>query len=82
MESSCWSDGSNLSWLGLRWIIVVKSGWERVECVLQGDSFHAGSNQIPNNGLLAVEHVRACRTDFRRSSGLKSGKARHEHVHQ
>jgi hypothetical protein len=83
ISSSCLFDDTRLSWLGLRWASVVKLGWERMKCVLQGESSHAGNIKTTKNGLLVVmEHARACRTAFRRSSGLMSGKARHEHVHR
>ena len=75
--------GTRLSWLGLRWASVVKLRWERMECVLQGESSHACYLKSTKNGLLVVvEHARACRIAFRRSSCSKSGKARHEHVHR
>ena len=52
-----------------------------MECVRQGDSSHVGNIKTTKNGLLVVvEHARDCRIDFRRSSGSKSGKARHEHI--
>jgi hypothetical protein len=54
-----------------------------MECVLQGESSHIGNIKTANNGLLVVvEHARACRTAFHRSSGSKSRKAMHEHVHR
>ena len=82
ISSSYLFGGTRLSWLGLRWGSVVKLGWERMECVLQGEASHAGNIKITKNGLLVVaEHARACRTVFRRSSGSKSGKARYEHGH-
>jgi len=53
-----------------------------MEWVFQGESSHSGNIKTAKNGLLVgVEHARACRTDFRRSSSSKSGKARHEHVY-
>ena len=83
ISSSCLFSGSRLSWLGLRWASVVNLGWERMECVLQGETSHAGNIKTTKNGLLvAVEHARSRRTAFRRSSGSKSGKARHEHVYR
>jgi hypothetical protein len=83
ISSSCLCGGTRLSWLGLRWASVVKLRWERMECVIQGESSHAGNIKTTRNGLLVVvEHARALRTAFRRSSGSKSGKARHEHVHR
>jgi hypothetical protein len=83
-RSSSWLfGGTRLSWLGLRWASVVKLGWEKMECVLQGESSHAGNMKTAKNGLLVVvEHARACITTFRRFSGSKSGKARHEYVHR
>ena len=83
LPSSCLLTGTNLSLVGLRWVSVVNLGWERMECVLQGESSHAGSIKTPKNGLLVViEHAIACRTDFCRSSVSNSGTARHEHVHR
>ena len=83
ISSSCLFGGPRLSWLGLRWACVFKLGWERMECFLQGESSHVGNIKTTKKGLLVmVEHARACRTIFRRSSGLKSGKDRHEHVHR
>jgi hypothetical protein len=61
---------------------VVKLGCERMECVFQGESSHAGRIKIVRNGLLVmVEYAMARRTDFRRSSCLKLGTTRHEVVH-
>jgi len=62
---------------------VVKLGCERMECVFQGESSHAGRIKTTRNGLLVVvEHVRACRTDFQRSLSSESGAARHEAIHR
>ena len=84
ISSSCLFGGTRLIWLGVRWASVVKLGWERLEYVLQGESSHAGNIKTTMNGLLVVmEHARPCRTAFRKSSGSKSEKARHdEHVHR
>jgi hypothetical protein len=58
---------------------VVKFGWERMECVLQGESSHAGNIKTTRYGLLVVvDHARTWKTDFCRSSGSKSGNARHD----
>ncbi len=68
ISSSCSFGGTRLSWLGLRWASVVKLGWERIDCALQGESSHAGNIKTTRNGLLVVgEHAKACRTAFRRS---------------
>ena len=62
---------------------MVKLGWERMECVLQGESSHDGNTKINKSELLVVvEHAKACRTEFCRSSGSKSGTAWHESVHR
>jgi len=82
-SSSCLFAGTHLSWLGLRWASVVKLRLKRMECVLQGESFHVGSIKIARNGLLVVvEHARAYRADFLMSTGSKSGTTRHEHDHR
>ena len=34
-------------------------GWERIECVLQGESSYTGSTKTAKNGLVVVvEHTR------------------------
>ena len=62
---------------------MVKLGWKRMKCVLEGESSHVGNIKTTRNGLLVVvEHARACRTDFHMSSSSKSEKAMHEHAHR
>ena len=43
LSSDCLLAGANLSWLGYIWASGIKLEWERTECVLQGESSHAGS---------------------------------------
>jgi len=58
-------------------------GCESMECVLHGESSHAGSIMTSKKGLsVAEEQARACRTAFLISSGSYSGTARHNPVHR
>jgi len=58
-SSYLWA-GTSLSWLELRRIRVFMMGWERMECVLHGESSHAGSIKMAKSGLVdMVEHARA-----------------------
>jgi len=57
--SSCLWAGTSLRWLTLSWTRVVMLGWERIECVLQGESSYTGSTKTAKNGLVVVvEHTR------------------------
>jgi hypothetical protein len=63
--------------LGLTNVLMLRL--ERIECVLHGESSHAGSIKTAKNGLaVAVEHARACRNLLRTSCGSNLRKARHE----
>jgi len=54
-----------------------------MNCALHGESFHSDSIKTTRIGLsVAVDQVRACRTDFRRFFGSYSGDARHELFHR
>ena len=54
-----------------------------MECVLHGESSHAGSIKTTGNGLsVEEEQARACGNAFLLSVGLYSGTARHEPVHR
>ena len=63
---------------------MVKLGWERMGCVFQCESSHAGRIKTIINVMLVMvdEQARACRTNFRMFSGSKSGTARLEAVHR
>jgi hypothetical protein len=62
---------------------VFKLGWDSIECVLYGESSHAGSIMTTSKGLsVAAEQARACRTAFMVYVGSCSGTARHEPVHR
>ncbi len=53
-------------------------GCESIDCVLQGESSHAGSMKTTRRGLGdAIEEAIACLTAFRMSSGSYSGLAMH-----
>jgi len=56
-------------------------GWESMACVLHGESSHDDSAKTAENGLaVVVEHARAYRPAFSKSSGSYSGTTRHEVV--
>jgi len=83
LSSNCLQVGTNLSCSGLRWTSVIEFGWERMEWVLRGESFHVGRMRTDRNGLaVVVEHARACMIALRKSSGSNSGASKHESVHR
>ena len=49
--SSCLCVGTNLSWFACMWTSMVVLGCERMDCVLQGESSHAGSIKTTSSGL-------------------------------
>ena len=49
--SGCLCVGTNLSWFACMWTSMVVLGCERMDCVLQGESSHAGSIKTTSSGL-------------------------------
>ncbi len=49
--SNCLCVGTNLSWFACRWTSVVMLGCESMDCVLQGESSHAGRMKTTSSGL-------------------------------
>ncbi len=58
-------------------------GCESMDCVLHGESFHAGRAKMTRSGLGDdAEEATACRTALRMSSDLYSGLARQDIVNR
>ncbi len=54
---------------------------DSMDCVLHGETFHAGRMKTTRSGLGdVVDEASACKTALRMSSGLYSGLAMHDPV--